>query len=63
MPSLTLSSLVYTPDFVGSTPHCAREEKGEEEVEMHERVVVKRYERSFIALVIFFNVSCQRLHH
>ena len=39
MPSLTLSSLVYTPDFVGSTPHCAREEKGEEEVEMHERVV------------------------
>ena len=36
MPSLTLSSLVYTPDFVGSTPHCAREEKGEEEVEMHE---------------------------
>ncbi len=37
MPSLTLSSLVYTPDFVvGSTPHSAREEKGEEEVEMHE---------------------------
>ena len=27
MPSLTLSSLVYTPDFVGSTPHSAREEK------------------------------------
>ena len=58
-----LTDFVFTigiySDFVGSTPHCAREEKGEEEVEMHELVVVN----VVIALVIFFNVSCQRLHH
>ena len=50
-----LSSLVYTSDFVGSTPHCARKEKEKLKLAWSNRML-------YVLLLYIFTDFLQRFH-